>query len=242
LTHKLEAARFQRLHLSVDFPVSKFALFKCKLYRYTEAEDAVRDIEKEKVIRAQRQKIVDAHEAAWEKFTAKAGGAEGALSAEDVPVPLGDTLNALLITQEHKNVRARWGPDAFSSKYGAAFPADELDKVLEKLMALMEIFTKQTVARMGGLSVSGGPRPQPQSQGRPRPGTSAGASSARMALPSLPEAGSPSPHKRIGGAQPRTRPVTTVGVSRRLDSGGGGERGGLPRWGAVQVECSCPIA
>ena len=62
---------------------------------YVEAEDAVRDIEKEKVIRAQRQKVVDAHETAWEKFTSKASAAAeggGLLNAEDVPVPYGGAV------------------------------------------------------------------------------------------------------------------------------------------------------
>ena len=35
----------------------------------------------------------------------------------------GDTLNALLATQESKKVRARWGPDAFSAKYGGGGPS-----------------------------------------------------------------------------------------------------------------------
>ena len=70
-------------------------------------------------------------------------------------------------------------------KHGAAFPPEELDKVLEKLTGLMEIFTKQTVARMGGLSVSGrggGGAAASPGVGRLRPGTSGGAH-ARMALP-----------------------------------------------------------
>ena len=54
----------------------------------------MRDIEKEKVIRAQRQKVVDAHETAWEKFTSKASAAEGGslLNGEDVPVPYGGVV------------------------------------------------------------------------------------------------------------------------------------------------------
>ena len=69
-----------------------FSKFKLCTATTSKAADAVRDIEKEKVIRAQRQKVVDAHETAWEKFTSKASAAaEGGslLTGEDVPVPYG---------------------------------------------------------------------------------------------------------------------------------------------------------
>jgi hypothetical protein len=205
-----------------------------------EAQDAVRDIEKEKVIRQQRQKVVDAHESAWEVFVA-AAAAQASLCAADVPVPTGDTLRALLATNEPKKVRARWGPDAFSAKYGTKFSPDDLDSVLEKLTELMEYVTKQTVARMGGHNTSGGGggggvgnEPSALPLGRPRPGTSVGpVSPARTALPRVPEVG-PSPGARGGGgAQPRSRPGTTIGVSRGLSADGGGGDRGLPSYGGI---------
>lgn len=192
-----------------------------------EAEEAVRDIEKEKVIRAQRQKAVDQHEAAWEKFQVKTNSAQGTLHAEDVPVPMGDTLNALLETQDVKKVRARWGPDAFSAKYAEAFAPEELNKVLERLSQIMEVFT--VGARMGKLGMSSGGPPK----GRPRPGTSGsvGGSAGRTTLSKVPEAG-PAQSVR-SGAQPRTRPGTTVGVTRGPTNGGTPSYAGRPRAGSV---------
>eukprot|EP00227_Mantoniella_beaufortii_P015898 CAMPEP_0197592248 /NCGR_PEP_ID=MMETSP1326-20131121/14987_1 /TAXON_ID=1155430 /ORGANISM="Genus nov. species nov., Strain RCC2288" /LENGTH=435 /DNA_ID=CAMNT_0043157925 /DNA_START=132 /DNA_END=1435 /DNA_ORIENTATION=- len=116
-----------------------------------EAEEAAREAEKEQIVRQHRQKVVDKHELAWGEFATKATGANSSgsatLKAEDVPLPMGDVLQALLITQDGRSVRARWGPDAFSAKHGACFAEGELEIVLEKLQGLMEVLTKETVAR-----------------------------------------------------------------------------------------------
>ena len=107
---------------------------------------ALIDLEKERVLRDRRRRILAEHDAAWATFVSEAEIASKvadddiALTAAAAPVPEGETLSSLVAAKKGLETAERWNPVSFAERYGKAFVMGELEKVLARVRVALERF------------------------------------------------------------------------------------------------------
>ena len=107
---------------------------------------ALIDLEKERVLRDRRRRILAEHDAAWATFVSEAEIASKvadddiALMAAAAPVPEGETLSSLVAAKKGLETAERWNPVSFAERYGKAFVMGELEKVLARVRVALERF------------------------------------------------------------------------------------------------------
>ena len=107
---------------------------------------ALIDLEKERVLRDRRRRILAEHDAAWATFVSEAEIASKvadddiALTTAAAPVPEGETLSSLVAAKKGLETAERWNPVSFAERYGKAFVMGELEKVLARVRVALERF------------------------------------------------------------------------------------------------------